>query len=229
MPEKFHQIRLPESKSTLAERETAFAKLIKDNITDNSIFIDDSPEPFLEWLRSTDFFTCPSSCLYHGNYQSGLFIHTMGVAKRALIIAKEAIKNITPEELQSVFVSAICHDLCKIGSYEIGSRNFKTDAGKWISIPTLKKVHHLNLGHGEASIFLAQKFFDLSIEEAQCVRWHMSAFEHGTSSWETGTAFGQAMSNNKLLKVLILADQWQSWMNEKTMDWDKHFFGRGLI
>lgn len=223
MADKFHQIRLPESKSTLKEREDAFEKFLKENITDNSVFIDDSPDSFIDWLKSTDFFTCPSSCLFHGNYQSGLFIHTMGVAKRALIIAKEAIKNVTPEQLQSVFISAICHDLCKIGTYELGSKNFKKDDGTWVKIPTLKKAHPLNLGHGEGSIFLAQKFFDLSIEEAQAVRWHMSAFEHGTSSWETGASFGQAMNTNKLLKVLILADQWQSWMNEKAVDWDKHF------
>ena len=53
-------------------------------------------------------------------------------------------------------------------------RNRKNDITKqWESYPFWIIEDRVPLGHGEKSLFMAQNFIRLSIEEALAIRWHM--------------------------------------------------------
>ena len=73
-------------------------------------------EDLKEYLINSSFFTCPASQYYHANYPGGLAWHSLNLTKIALSLNKMYRTNI-PEE--SIIISGLCHDLCKIGNYTI--------------------------------------------------------------------------------------------------------------
>jgi len=73
----------------------------------------------------------------------------------------------------------------------------------------------LPLGHGEKSIFLLQKFIDLTDEEALAIRWHMVAFDPGTHfNYPSGYCFRQAIDTTPLVTALFTSD----YESDKLMD-----------
>lgn len=65
----------------------------------------------------------------------------------------------------------------------------------------------LPIGHGEKSLFILQKYIDVTDDEALAIRWHMSAFDPGTHfNYPSGFAFRQASTNCKLVTALATAD-----------------------
>jgi hypothetical protein len=65
----------------------------------------------------------------------------------------------------------------------------------------------LPLGHGEKSGFLAQKFIDLTDEEALAIRWHMTAFDPSIHfDYPNGYAFRKAAEMSPLVTLLFTAD-----------------------
>lgn len=129
----------------------------------------------LEWLRTTDFYTCPASTIYHNAYPSGLVHHTLLVVQKIVEISKlESFKDYV--RLEDAILVAMIHDWCKIGLYDPYIKNVKNnDTGKWeaVSAYKYKDSPMSNFGHGVSSMFLAQQYFKLSVEEALAVRWHM--------------------------------------------------------
>jgi len=219
MSNKFETIRLQGNKMTPEIRFDRFKKFLNDNIKDLSKFYDDSIDGLLTWLKNeTDFFSSPSSCIYHGNHEGGLFTHTMNVINRGLKIYEEIEENPTDEMKDSIILTCLCHDFCKLNSYVIDTKNTKKN-GQWVSVNYLKKDYVHCLGHGEASLFLAGKFIDFTLEEAQAIRWHMSSFETGAHFWETKSNFDKALEN-PLLKIILIADQWSSFFSEKIIKQD---------
>ena len=71
-----------------------------------------------DWLDSTDFWTAPASTKFHGNFKSGLSLHTVMVIKQALEFAKPVLENFftSPEAdkytitAKDIFLSALVHD-----------------------------------------------------------------------------------------------------------------------
>lgn len=124
----------------------------------------------LDWLRNTDFYTAPASTIYHESYPGGLLVHSLRVYNIAMSLM------ITPafEYVGSAALAALVHDWCKIGLYESFYRNVKNEeTGQWEKKPGYKRNQKgIPLGHGVTSMFLAQKFFRLSAEEALAIRWH---------------------------------------------------------
>lgn len=120
---------------------------------------------FLNFLKDSGFFTAPASTKYHGNYEGGLFDHSIAVAEALVLLTQ---RNYLEWKLKrSPFIVGMFHDLCKIDSYVKNS-----DGSGWSYNKDL-----ILTGHGEKSIILLQKFFDLTDEEILCIRWHMGAFD----------------------------------------------------
>ena len=78
----------------------------------------------LEWLDSdaSDFFTAPSSTRFHGAYEGGLVEHSLNVYECLKdYLSRPRTKDLygmdyTPE---TIAVTALLHDICKVGFYAV--------------------------------------------------------------------------------------------------------------
>lgn len=94
----------------------------------------------LEWLDSdaSDFFTAPSSTRFHGAYEGGLVEHSLNVYECLKdYLSRPRTKDLygmdyTPE---TIAVTALLHDICKVGFYAVDYRNAKNDQGVWEKVP----------------------------------------------------------------------------------------------
>lgn len=135
----------------------------------------DGSEPFLNWLRSTDFFTAPASTASHGAWAGGLLAHCVGVAQILLGLTER--NNISWQSPDSPVLIGLCHDLCKVNSYKEVIRNVRDASGAWKQMPYYIIDEDQPLGHGEKSVILLSQFLRLTQEEIYCIRWHMSSFD----------------------------------------------------
>jgi hypothetical protein len=123
------------------------------------------------WLESTDFYEAPSSVRYHGSEPGGLLAHSLQVYKRL----KE--KQVDESD-ETIAITALFHDLCKVNFYKPSFRNVKNEVtGKWERVPSYEyNETSVPLGHGEKSMYLVMKYMQLTDEEACAIRWHMSGY-----------------------------------------------------
>ena len=140
-------------------------------------------ESLLDWLCKTDFFTAPASAQYHGNYAGGLCQHSVDVyqyAKKMLILMDNA-----PSE-ESVAIACLFHDLCKVNLYKMDEQNQK-ELQYYVS----DEESHFS-GRGSKSVFLAQTFMRLTLEEAAAINYHMGLSDGNASAVrEVGNVYRQ--------------------------------------
>lgn len=127
----------------------------------------DMMEGDMEWLG---FFDMPASVNHHGNYDGGLFDHSVCVTNCLLSLTKRL--ELKWENERSPYLVGMFHDLCKCDNY------VKDKDGEW----TYNKKQKLS-GHGDKSIIMLQQYIKLSEEEMLCIRWHMGAFDD-SKMWE---------------------------------------------
>ena len=146
----------------------------------------DGLEDLLNWLQKSDFFTAPASTRYHGAYEGGLCEHSMDVYD----MARKTIEafGLTLNE-ESVLVSALFHDLCKVNFYKKDIRNQKID-GQWQEVPcyTIDEKYCFG-GHGSKSVYLVQQFMKLKTDEAAAINCHMGAVTGGDAVRDTSNAY----------------------------------------
>lgn len=130
----------------------------------------------IKWLESTDFYRAPASTKYHECEPSGLIKHTLKVIDK--IIELVAIDTYKDVNLGEAILAAICHDFCKINKYEPYQKNVKNEKTRiWEQELAYKyKKSDIPLGHGVTSMFIAQKLFKLTTEQAVAIRWHMNEY-----------------------------------------------------
>lgn len=131
-------------------------------------------ESCLKWLHSTDFYTAPASTQYHDCEPGGLHMHTLRVVNK--IIDLYNVPDFAEHvKVYEAIVVAIVHDWCKINFYEPYKRNVKNEVtGAWEQVQSYRYGKpKIPMGHGETSLYVAQKFFKLSLDQALAIRWHM--------------------------------------------------------
>lgn len=64
-------------------------------------------------IRYREFISSPASVKYHGNYDGGLFDHSLAVYLAAIRLSIEY--GIKPSDVN--FIACFFHDLCKVGKY----------------------------------------------------------------------------------------------------------------
>lgn len=69
----------------------------------------------LDYLTSKGFFSAPASTKYHGNYEGGLFDHSLSVAKHLVGLTERL--RLKWKDCRSPYLVGIFHDLCKIDQY----------------------------------------------------------------------------------------------------------------
>jgi len=183
----------------------AFARARRQNpgIDDDKVWR--SIDRCLDWIRSTDFYRCPASTVYHDSVPGGLVKHTIQVVRRIVqLIDSDAFEGV---HLEDAVLVALLHDWCKIGLYEEYLRNVKNEqTGQWEKVPSYryKEDRAICMGHGSSSLYLAQRFFRLSLEESYAIRWHMGRW--ACSDFEVNE-LQQANRNYPLVHLLQFADQ----------------------
>lgn len=158
----------------------------------------------IKWLASTDFYDAPASTKYHDSDPSGLLRHTLKVVNRAIdLITIDPFRSINVAE---AIIVAITHDWCKINFYESFMRNVKNeDTGVWEQVPSYRhKPSEYPFGHGVTSLYMAEKLFKLTLEQALAIRWHMDIYD--VSDYEKSDLF-DAKEKYPMVRLLQMADQ----------------------
>ena len=160
----------------------------------------------LEWLDSdaSDFFTAPSIAPFHGAYEGGLVEHSLNVYE----CLKDYLNRPRTKELygmdytpETIAVTALLHDICKVGFYAVDYRNAKNEQGVWEKVPYYTVRDTLPYGHGEKSVYMIQSFMRLTRDEAFAIRYHM-----GFSGNEDKNSVGRALEMFPLALAVNVAD-----------------------
>lgn len=177
-----------------------FIQIYQENITRRGA------DRLLEWLDSdaSDFFTAPSSTRYHGAYEGGLVEHSVNVYE----CLKDYLSRPRTQELyrmeytpETIAVTALLHDICKVNFYAVDYRNAKNAQGVWERVPYYMIRDTLPYGHGEKSVYMIQGFMRLTREEAFAIRYHM-----GFSGNEDKNSIGRALEMFPLAFAVSVAD-----------------------
>lgn len=171
-------------------------------------------DKFLEYLlsKSSDFFTAPASTRFHGSYEGGLVEHSVNVYHCLKdYLTRERVKELYKLEYtdESIAIVSLLHDVCKINTYQVGTRNVKDKDGVWKSVPVYEFHDPLPYGHGEKSVYVITGFMKLSREEAFAIRYHM-----GFAGSEDVRNVGNAFEMFPLSFALSVADMEASYFLE---------------
>ena len=171
----------------------------------------DGIEDLMNWLRESDFYKAPASTRFHGNYEGGLLEHSLNVyheLKRLLAVYPEV-----EVDDETVIVSALFHDLCKVNMYITEKRNRKNEQGQWESYDTYTiKEKFCYGGHGSKSVFIIQQFMKLKPVEAVAINCHMGAF---CEDWKV---VGNAFEQYPFAWLLSVADQSATYIVEGKLE-----------
>jgi hypothetical protein len=86
----------------------------------------------------------------------------------------------------SLAITALCHDLCKAGTYQkiLKGRREGTKINQrgqtvanWVDIETWEVGDAFPVGHGEKSVIILQRYIDLSDLEIAMIVGHMGGFD----------------------------------------------------
>lgn len=165
-------------------------------------------EKLIAYLESCDFKTCPASTKFHLSINGGLAEHSLNVLKFGRVVNKEL--NLKESD-ESIVITTLLHDLCKVNYYIKGEewdKEWKEKTNKWRKKFVYKIDDQVPLGHGEKSTILAIRYIPLTIAEMLAIRWHMGFSEGGTHfSYPSGIPFRQSLDKYPLVQLLMIADQ----------------------
>lgn len=170
-----------------------------------------------KFLERTDFFTAPASTKYHGAYEGGLVDHSMAVYEN-LIALYQIYKDKLPQEIytDSLVITSLFHDICKINFYKSGTKNVKNEeTGQWQKEPYYFIDDQIPLGHGEKSVIILQSYMNLSADEIYAIRWHMGGFDDTGRSYAGGMSLGAAFKKCPLAVLLHMADLAANYINKE--------------
>lgn len=199
--------------------------MIGENMSNEERFISifknkihrEGAEKLLDYLCSDhcDFFTAPASTRYHGSHPGGLLEHSLNVydclCDYLLRPRVREVYGLCASE-ESIAISALLHDLCKINFYKESTRNVKEN-GAWKAVPYYTIEDELPYGHGEKSVYIISGFMRLTRDEAFAIRYHM-----GFSGCEDNNTVGSAFSRFPLAVALFTADMEATYFLEGNKD-----------
>ena len=129
-------------------------------------------ESFIDWLDSTDFKYAPASTQYHNSFIGGLLKHSLNVYYAMQDFANWIAFMDIPQD--TIIITSLLHDICKIDSYVGSTKNVKDETGQWVTVPYFQYNEILPWGHGEKSVILImQHGLQLSNVEISMIRNHM--------------------------------------------------------
>ena len=173
----------------------------------------DGAENLLKWLSESDFFEAPASTRFHGSHEGGLLAHSLNVYH----CLKEIVEQASLQETYSpetIAISALLHDVCKVNFYKKGTRNVKDDeTGQWYKKEVYEIDEKFPCGeHADKSIIIIQNFIHLEPEEILAIRAHMGGWDTAVKG---GNGFvGKIFERSKLAVFLHFADMAATYLME---------------
>lgn len=173
----------------------------------------------IEWLQKTDFFEAPASTRFHGAFAGGLAQHSWNVFSWLLRLNDWYYTNIPYD---SMIITALLHDVCKIGLYTIDYRNVKSydpadvennknvkQDEKGFYVWKQEQIYKADEafkfgGHGAKSVYLISQFMRLKPEEAAAINCHMGAYGESKIQQEN---VSPVYETNPLAFLLHVADE----------------------
>ncbi len=187
----------------------------------------DGLDKVLDYLEKTDFYTAPSSTMFHLNVPGGLCLHSMNVFQTALTIAHNVLKlaieaGTSPfKEMptdESIAITTLFHDLTKIGLYRATERWAKDEKGSWYTYKGYELVDDFPFGHGEKSCYRLVRYMELTKDELLAIRWHMGMFDMAENGSSQRKSFYAATDATPLVSIIHSADFLASHLLEETTD-----------
>lgn len=175
----------------------------------------------LTFIRQSDFYTAPASTRYHSNREGGLLEHVLTVyclcKKYADVIIGENPSLASSIKDDSIIISALLHDMCKVYFYKKRSkRKQDKQTGQWYDSMEWYVDDKFPVGHGEKSVIILQNIgLKLRPDEMMAIRWHMGLWGDDGNK-ELSYSIGQALTTCPLVLILQLADFTASKIFEKT-------------
>jgi hypothetical protein len=114
----------------------------------------------LDYLEESNYYHSPASTKYHGVFIGGLFQHSLNVTRE---FTKENALWQKPLPHDSVMISGLLHNLCKVGAYIENSRGYE-------------KVKDFPKGHGKLSVARIEEHVKLTQPEKDIILFHMALF-----------------------------------------------------
>lgn len=193
-------------------------------------------DSLLEYLETTDFYKAPARTAHGCAYPGGLLEHSLDVYHILKEMAAPGLgifgnvfaadPHITSENL---IITALLHDLCKIGTFSATSVNrkcydpevvakapeysVKSDKdGKfvWESVPGYRIEDDIPLGRGEKSVIMAMDHIRLTKEEIYAIRWH-----RGYAEPERSSMISDVFAKSPLALALYQADLTATFVTER--------------
>lgn len=186
-------------------------------------------DKLLAWLESTDFFVAPASTRFHLCRPGGLVEHSIHVYRRLVNLyvseysTPDEVYCPTPDEMETLAIVGLLHDVCKVGVYLQEPKNQKTyDPEKvaaanprqvksdqlgdfvWETVIGYKFDEQLPYGHGEKSVYIVSGFMKLTREEAMAIRWRMGYSDNDFKGG--GYSVGNAFDKFPLAVMTHIAD-----------------------
>lgn len=123
-----------------------------------------------KWLNESDFFYAPASTRHHGNFKGGLAAHSYEIYKE---FDRQVDNYQLPVPKDSRILASLLHDACKVNLYV----EHTLKGGKKSEAKPYKIEDSFPFGHGERSAIIAQRYLDLTPQEAMLIRWHMGPYD----------------------------------------------------
>lgn len=153
----------------------------------------------MDFLETSDYYKAPASTKYHGAYEKGLIEHSYKVYE--ILKNKIEFHKMDVSE-ETLIITTLLHDICKVNFYKIDYRNAKNARGEWEKVPYYTIEDTIPYGHGEKSVMMITDYIKLTEEEKFAIRWHMG-FSEPREQYGT---LGQAFKKYPLALLLHEAD-----------------------
>lgn len=167
----------------------------------NTTILREGKEDLRLWMRLLGIERTPASSRHHLAVPGGLCRHSINVYRRLKWLCEaERARNPDfrmPTE-ESMAIVGLLHDLCKVGLYRQGSKGYSVID------------EDFPFGHGEKSVYLIQKYMDLTEEEALAIRWHMASWNDGEKKQA-----GKVFEKHELALLLHMADELATFIDER--------------
>ena len=187
--------------------KTQFLAIYNENIQR------DGADDLLKWLSESDFFVAPASTRFHGSHEGGLLEHSLNVYHCLKEIVQQAGLQDTYSP-ETIAISALLHDVCKVNFYKKGFRNAKDEeSGQWYKKEVYEIDEKFPCGeHADKSIIIIQNFIHLEPEEILAIRAHMGGWDTAVKG---GNGFvGKIFERSKLAVFLHFADMAATYLME---------------
>lgn len=167
----------------------------------------------IKWLDESDFKFAPASTKYHNSFKGGLLKHSLDVYYH-MYDFKNLLAFFDLQE-DTIILTSLLHDVCKVDCYNIDYRNSKNEEGQWIKVPYYTWGESKPYGHGHKSIILLlQLGLQLNDIEIAMIMNHMG-FSNTVSDKESNRVSALFSACPQCL-VLHYADELATYTTEST-------------